>query len=149
MKAHRILPLCLFFVGFSMAQNTAEPQKKIEPVGGIDCVRQRRRAARWSSEEANRRCAASDVPIARNAVDATLLNVHRAVECSLQARKGEKKAEIELRTLSRRMKAIAQTLDSEERPYLSHALTEVESERDRLLHVLFGDAAGTRVEKKP
>lgn len=148
MKVYRLFPLCLLFTAFCTAQQDAAGQKKAEP-GGMDCVHQNLQAAHGNMEEANRRFAASDVPAAHNAVDAAVSNVHHAVDCSLQVRKSEKKAEIELRKLSRRIEAIAQTLDSEERPYLARAQKDVEDQRDRLLRGMFGDAAAGSGEKKP
>ena len=49
----------------------------------------------------------------------------RSVDCSLQAHKGEKAAEIDLRELIRRMKDILQTLDSEDRPHLTRSSERV------------------------
>jgi hypothetical protein len=41
------------------------------------------------------------------------------------------------------------SLEAEEHPYLVSARAEVEKQRDRLLHSMFGDAAGSTGEKKP
>jgi len=76
--------------------------------------------------------------------------VSHMVDCSLQSRKGEKNAEIDLRKLARRMTDIMQTLDSEDRPHLANSLGELEKQRDRLLRAMFGAAAGgSATEKKP
>lgn len=150
MKAQRVLPLVLLLASFCLAQqDAAELRKKAEAAEGGDCVRIALQAAHNDLEEAHRRFAASDINAAHSALDASVGDVHRAVECSLHAARTQKKAEIELRKISRRMATIAQAVESEERPNLAHAQAEVEKERDRLLHALFGDAATSPAEKKP
>jgi hypothetical protein len=46
------------------------------------------------------------------------------------------------------MKDILQTVDSEDRAHLSHSLSEFEKQRDRLLHEIFGAAAGGGAPEK-
>ena len=40
------------------------------------------------------------------------------------------------------MREILHRLDTEDRPHLAQSVTELEEQRDRLLHALFGAAAG-------
>ncbi len=150
MKAQQILPLVLMLALSCFAwQDTAELRKKAETAEGGDCARIALQAANNDLEEAHGRFTASDFGAAHSALDASIADVHRAVECSLRASRTQKKTEIELRRLSRRMATIAQTVETEERPNLVHAQAEVEKERDRLLHALFGDAATSPPGKKP
>lgn len=150
MKAQRVLPLVLLLASFCFArQDVAEPRKTAAPAEGGDCVRTALQAAHNDLEEAKLRYAASDANAAHSALNACVGDVHRAVECSLSASRTQKKAEIELRKLSRRMATITQAVETEERPKLVHAQAEVEKERDRLLHALFGDAATSPPGKKP
>jgi hypothetical protein len=150
MKAQCALPLVLLLTSWCVAQqDPAELRKKAPAAEGGECVRSAAQAAHNDLEEANRRFAASDTNAAHSALDASVGEVHRAVECSLHASRTQKKLEIELRKISRRMATMAQALETEERPNLEHAQAEVEKERDRLLHALFGDAAASPAEKKP
>jgi hypothetical protein len=107
-------------------------------------------AARQLLEDANRLFGVGDVKAAHIAIDSSLHYASRSVDCSLQARKSEKAAEIDLRKLIRKMKDVMQTLDSEDRPHLAQSLVELEKQRDRLLHAIFGAAAGgSPPEKMP
>ena len=151
MKALPGLLICLLLVSSCIAQQrpATDLQRRAEQASGRDCVRLSMRAARETLEAADRLFVAGEVKAAHNAVDATVGYVRRSVDCSLQARKGEKDAEIELRGLIRRTKDVMQTLDSEDRPHLAWSVTELEKQRDRLLHGIFGAAAGNSSEKKP
>jgi len=150
MRAHCIPPFCLLLAGFCFAQQHAkETQWSGKSASGAECVRKNLQAARKSLEEADRYFVSSNTAAAHIAVDATVRDVGIAVDCSLQAHKAEKDAEIGVRELSRRMNTIRQALDIEERPYLGGALGELEKQRDRLLYGLFGDAYKDATEKKP
>ncbi len=135
----------------SSAQDAAEDlQQKAEHANGGDCARLNMQLAHLELEKAQRLFEAGDVKAAQNAMDASLNSVGRSVDCSLQARKREKDTEIDLRRLIAHTKEILHTLDTEERPKLSRSLTELEQQRDRLLHAIFGNAAGSSAtEKKP
>jgi hypothetical protein len=76
------------------------------------------------------------------AIEVALGYVRRAVDCSLEARKAEKVTEIDLRRLIGRAREVSETLDTENRPLLTHSLTELEEQRNRLLQAMFGAAAG-------
>ncbi|MGC2209921.1 MAG: hypothetical protein WA532_07395 [Candidatus Korobacteraceae bacterium] len=54
-----------------------------------------------------------------------------------------------MRELIRHMNDVRQTLDSEEQTRLTQALAELEKQRDRLLHALFGAAVGAAKENTP
>jgi hypothetical protein len=150
MNVRYILPLCLLLAGYCVAQqDAAEVRKKSETVGGVECARLSLQAARLSLDEADKRFAGSDSKAAHQLVDLALHDVGHAVECSLKAPKYQKNAEIELRRLSRRINEMEKSLEAEESPYLRSAQAEVERQRDRLLHAMFGDAAGNGTEKKP
>jgi len=150
MRVQRVLPLVLLLASFCLAQqDAAGPRKAAASAEAADCVRIALQAAHNDMEEAHRRLAASETNAAHSALDASVGDVHRAVECSLRAPKTQKKTEIELRKISRRMATIAQAVETEERPNLAHAQAEVEKERDRLLHALFGDAATSPAGRKP
>lgn len=106
--------------------------------------------ARQLLEEANQFFGAGDTKLAHKTIDSSLHYARRSVDCSLQVHKGEKTEEIDLRKLIRRMKDIMQTLDSEDRPHLLSSGLELEQQRDRLLHAMFGAAVGApSPEKKP
>jgi hypothetical protein len=150
MNARWLLPLCFFLIGSCVAwQSAQELQSRAESANGGECVHVNLRLARQHLADADHRFSDSDLAPARAAVDAALHDVSRAVECSLQVRRSQKSAEIELRELSRRMTALLHTLDSEQRPYLARAQSELEKQHDRLLHAIFGDAMGPVAEKKP
>jgi len=150
MNARYILSLCLLLPGPCMAQQeAAEMQKKAETANGVDCARLSIQAARMSLEDADRQFGASDSKGAHQSLDSAVHDVGHAVECSLHVSKYQKNTEIELRKLSRRISAMEKSLEAEEHPYLVSARAEVEKQRDRLLHSMFGDAAGSTGEKKP
>lgn len=129
--------------------SAADLQRRADTAKGAECARLSMQAARQALEEANRYFEAGNVKAAHSAIDVSLHYVRRSVECSLQAHKNEKNAEIELRKLIRRMRDILQTLDSEDRQHLARSVTELEKQRDKLLHAIFGTAAGGAPEKKP
>jgi hypothetical protein len=151
MKALPVLLICLSLVSSCVAQAgpAADLQRRADQASGQDCVRLSMQAARETLENANRLFVSGEVKAAHKAVDVTVQYVRRSVDCSLQERKGEKAAEIDLRKLIRRTKDVQQTLDSEDRPHLARSLTELEKQRDRLLRGIFGAAAGGAAEKKP
>ena len=125
-------------------------QQKTDQANGGDCARLNMQAARKSVEDAKRLFESGDLKSAHNAIDLSLRYVGRSVNCSLQARKREKDTEIDLRRLIERMREVLHTLDTDERPQLSRSLNELEEQRDRLLHAIFGAAAGDSAsEKKP
>jgi hypothetical protein len=149
MNTRSILPLCLLLATCCMAQQDAsEVRKKAEATSGVDCVHLFLQSGRISLEEADRRFAASDSKAAHLALDAAMRDMEHAVDCSLPVHRSQKSLEIELRELSRRTLAIEKSTESEERPYLKSVQVEIERQRDRLLHAMFGDAAGSSTEKK-
>jgi hypothetical protein len=151
MKALPGLLICLLLVSSCVAQEgpVADLQRRADQASGKDCVRLSIQAARGTLEAADRLFVAGDVKAAHKAVDAMVHFAGRSVDCSLQARKSEKEAEIDLRRLIRRTNDVQRTLDSEDRPHLAWSVTELEKQRDRLLHGIFGAAAGDTAEKKP
>jgi hypothetical protein len=153
MKAQRGLLICLLLAvscaPFCMAQaGSSELQRRADQASGVDCAHLSMQAAHQLLEEANGHFVAGDVKAAHSAIETSLHYARRSVDCTIQLRKGEKSAEIDLRRLIRRMKDILQTLDSEDRPHLSRSITELEKQRDRLLHAIFGAAAGGSAPEK-
>jgi hypothetical protein len=147
-----LIALLLTNVGtYSLAQDgsLAELRSRADASSGVECAQLSLQTARQALEDANRFFAAGEVKAAHAAVDVSVHYATRSVDCSLQARKGEKAVEIDLRKLIRRMKDVLQTVDSEDRQTLTGSLTELEKQRDRLLRALFGAAAGGAPEKKP
>lgn len=125
-------------------------QPTADPASGADCAHVNMQAARRAVEDAKRLFESGDVKAAHKAIDASLDDARLSVDCSLQTSKREKATEIDLRRLIERMKEVLHTLDTEERPQLARSLTELEAQRDRLLHAMFGAAAGGGApEKKP
>jgi arginine utilization protein RocB len=155
MNAH-----CGWALGLLLAVSTAAQQaapsleQRADQASGAECIHLSMQAARERLEDANRRFLAADVKGAHDSIDASVHYAQRMVDCALQMRKGEKNAEknaeIDLRRLARRMTDIMRTLDSDDRPHLARSLVELDKQRDRLLHAMFGDAAGGGAgEKKP
>jgi hypothetical protein len=144
------LLMCLLLADFCNAQEASslDLQRRADQASGVDCARFSMQVARQSMEDANRFFSSGDLKSAHKAVDDSLHYVARSVDCSLTVRKSEKATEIDLRRLLRRTKDILQTLDSEDRPHLARSVIEMEQQRDRLLHEMFGAAAGG-TEKKP
>lgn len=146
------LTALLLATSFTIAQEkpaAAALQERADKAGGMDCVRLSMQAARQDIEDADHYFVAGDVKAAHAAIDLSLHYARRSVDCSLQFHKGEKHAEIDLRTLIRRTKDVMQTLDSEDRAHLKQSVAELEKQRDRLLRGIFGPAAGGTPEKKP
>ena len=136
--------------GAAQDSSAVDLQQKAEPASGGGCARINMQAARQEVENAKRLFESGDVKAAQSAIDVSMSYVERSVDCSLQAHKREKATEIDLRRLIERMKEVLHTLDTEERPQLSRSLSELEEQRDRLLHALFGAAAGgSTSEPKP
>jgi len=161
MNVLRGLPLLLLLAVHCIAQqNSAEPspqsieslrkegpakfaelQQRADQASGAECAKLSMRAARQALESADRLFLSGNAQAAHDAVDVSMHYAQRAVECTLESRKHQKAAEIELRGLIRRMNDVARMLDSEERQQLTDALAELEKERDRLLQAIFGPAA--------
>jgi hypothetical protein len=150
---HALLTALLLATSFAVAQQNPVAEsalhQRADTASGMDCVRLGMQAARQDLEDANHYFGAGDVKAAHAAIDLSLHYARRSVDCSLQSHKGEKPAEINLRTLIRRMKDVMQTLDSEDRHHLAQSLAELEKQRDRLLRGIFGPAVGGTPEKKP
>jgi hypothetical protein len=146
-----LVALLLAIPSLALAQegSSADLQHRADAAHGKDCVRLSMQAARQSLEDANRYFTAGDVKAAHAAIDVSVHYARRSVDCSLQAHKDEKNAEIDLRKLIQRMSDVRHALDSEDRPHLTRSLTELEKQRDRLLRSMFGTAAGGAPEKKP
>jgi 1-aminocyclopropane-1-carboxylate deaminase/D-cysteine desulfhydrase-like pyridoxal-dependent ACC family enzyme len=126
-------------------QASAELQQRADRASGGECVKLSMRAAHQALQDADYLFSAGSMQPAHAAVDLALHDAKRAVECTLESRKHLKSAEIELRSLIRRMNELVRTLDTEERPQLTEAIAELEKERDRLLQAIFGaQAAGPR-----
>ena len=119
-------------------QASAELQQKADQASGGECAKLSMRAARLAMDDADRLFLDGSMQPANAAVDTSVHYARRAVECTLESRKHQKSAEIELRALIRRMNEVVRTLDTEERPQLTQAITELEKERDRLLQAIFG-----------
>ena len=128
----------------------ADLQQRAAQANGSDCARLNMQVARETLEEAKRLFGSGDLKAAHKEIDVSLGYVGHSVDCSLQARKREKATEIDLRRLIDRMKEVLHTLDTEDRPHISHSLAQLEEQRDRLLQAIFGAAAGGGApEKKP
>jgi len=128
---------------------SAELQQKADQATGKECAKLSMRVARQALDEADRLWVSGRTQDAHAAVDVSVRYARRAVECTLEARKHQKNAEIELRALIRQMNDMARMLDSEERPQLTGAVAELEKERDRLLRSIFGsDTAGPRSQAR-
>jgi hypothetical protein len=141
--------LLLSTFGAGQTGSLAELQQKADLAKGGDCTHLSMQAARQTLEESNRLFGAGDGKAAHSDVDLAVHFVQHSVDCSVQTRKGEKSAEIDLRKLIRRMKDILQTLDSEDRPHLKQSMVELESQRDRLLQSMFGTSAHHAGDKTP
>lgn len=126
-------------------QAGAELQQKADQASGGECAKLSMRAARQAMDDADRLYLSGNMQAAHDAVDVSVRYARRAVECTLESRKHQKAAEIELRGLIRQMNDLVRTLDTEERPQLTQAIAKLEQERDRLLQAIFGpQAAGHR-----
>lgn len=152
MKALLIGVLLSTCGAYSVGQEdaSAELQQRADQARGADCVHLSMQAAHQASESAKRFFEGGDVKAAHAAIDFAIGDVRHAVDCSLQTGKAEKATEIDLRHLIGRMKDVLHTLDTEDRPQLSQSVMDLELQRDRLLHALFGTAVGGGVaENKP
>jgi len=129
-------------------QAAAELQQKADQANGTACAKLSLRAARQAMDDADRLYLGGNMQAAHDAVGVSVRYARRAVECTLESRKYQKRAEIELRGLIRRMNELVRTLDSEERPQLTHAIAELEQERDRLLQAIFGAQAARPREQE-
>jgi hypothetical protein len=146
MKMLHGLPMVLLLTALCAAQEHSQVdlQSKADQARGVECAQLSMQAAQHLLEDADRLFSNGGVEAAHGAIDAALHYVRRSVDCTLQVRKHEKASEIEIRELIRRMNDVRRTLDSEDRPHLSRALTELDEQRDRLLMSLFGPAAAAR-----
>ncbi len=129
-------------------QAAAELQQKADQANGAACAKLSLRAARQAMDDADRLYLGGNMQAAHDAVGVSVRYARRAVECTLESRKYQKSAEIELRGLIRRMNDVVRTLDSEERPQLTQAIAELEQERDRLLQAIFGAQAARPREQE-
>ena len=127
-------------------QASAELQQKANEASGGSCAKLSMRAARQAIDDADRLFLSGSIEAAHDAVDLSVHYAQRGVECTLQSRKHQKAAEIELRGLIRRMNEVVRTLDTDERPQLTDAIAQLEKERDRLLQAIFG--SGKRNEQE-
>ncbi len=151
MKVLLGLPIALLLAACCAAQQSASTdlQRKADQASGAECVRYSMQVARKSLEDAAKLFDGGEVQAAHSAIDVSVNYVRRSVDCSVEARKGEKAAEIELRGLVRRMDDIRRTVDTEDRPHLAQSISELEKQRDRLLKALFGPIASGAAEEKP
>jgi uncharacterized membrane protein YccC len=154
MRAPRFSMLLLLAIScascVAQKSSSAELRQRADQARGKECAHLSMQTASQLLENANRLFGTGEPQAAHQAIDESLRYARRSVDCSLQSRKGEKAAEIDLRKLIRRMKDVQRTLDSDDRPHLSQSLTELEKQRDRLLHGMFGAAAGgVAPERKP
>jgi hypothetical protein len=151
MKTLLGLPMVLLLAAVCVGQEgaPAELQRRADQASGVECAHLSMQAARQSLDAADRLFGSGGVQAAHGAIDVSLHYAGRSVDCTLEAHKHIKDAEIEMRGLIRRMNDVSQTLDSEDRAHLSKAMAELEKQRDRLLRALFGAAAGGGAEKTP
>ena len=124
-----------------------ELQQRADQASGAECAQLSMRAARQELEYADRLFLNGSTQAAHAAIDVSMHYAQRSVECTLQSRKHQKAAEIELRGFIRRMNDVSRTLDSEDRQHLTQVLAELEKQRDRLLQSIFGPAAANSREK--
>jgi hypothetical protein len=151
MKALPGVLFVLLLAGCCAAQRQEEPewQRKAENSHGGECVKACLQAAHVTLEDANKLFSSGDTTGALARITDTVAYVKRSVDCSVQSHKDLKQAEILLRGLIRRAHDIEHSLDYDDRPPVVKAIAEMEQQRDRLLHALFGAAAGGPAEKKP
>jgi hypothetical protein len=150
MKALQVFLFALLLVTSCAAQGSETPlQQRADAAQGKDCAHLSMQASHQALEDADRQFIAGDVKTGHANIDVSLHYATRSVDCSLQAHRTEKSIEIDLRKLTRRMKDVMQTLDSEDRPHLKQTLVELENQRDRLLRGMFGAAAANDSEKQP
>jgi hypothetical protein len=151
MKPLRALPILLLISVLCAAQEQAGDalRRKADEASGAECGRLSMQAARYSLEDAHRLFSSGKARAAHEAIDISLYYAERSVECTLQSRKHQKAAEIELRSYIRRMNDVARTVESEDRPHLAKTLAELEKQRDRLLQAIFGPAAANSRETTP
>jgi hypothetical protein len=150
MKVLLLLTIGALLAGFCTAQQQPEPewQRKAEQSHGTECVKACLHAAHITLEDANKLFTGGNNDAAHSRITTSVGYVRRAVDCSVQSHKAQKQAEIELRELIRRTRDIMKTLEFADQQQVGEAVTELERQRDRLLHSLFGAAAGATAEKK-
>jgi hypothetical protein len=151
MNAARVLFVLLLMAACACAQqlSVTELQHRADLARGGECVKDGLQAARATLNEANALFTAGNNSSGHTDVGTAVRYVRRAVDCSVQSHKGAKQAEIALRQLIRHAHDIAQSVDFEDRQQIAPSLVELDRQRDRLLHEIFGDALGGRAERKP
>lgn len=151
MRTLRALPMVLLLAAFCAGQDGSpvDLQHKADQARGAECAQLSMQAARKSLEDADHLFRGDGDQAAHGAIDVSLYYAGRSVDCTLEAHKRIKSAEIEMRELIRRMNDVRQTLDSDNQAQLSQALAQLEKQRDRLLRALFGPAAGGAKENTP
>lgn len=149
MRAACVAAMAMVLVGCAWAQEKpeAELRQQAQSASGKECIFACLHVAHLSLDGAPPLLDAGKVPEGRAKLDDVVLMVRRAVDCSLNAHKDQKGAEIETRKLIRRAHEIQRAMDSQDQPYMDDIIAKLEKERDRLLHDLFPDAAVP--EKKP
>jgi hypothetical protein len=124
-------------------------QRRADDARGADCARLSMQVARRSLEDAHHLFDTGNSHPAHDRIDAALRYATRAVDCTLESRKRQRPIEIELRAFIRRMRDVARTVDSEERPRVNQTVEQLERQRDRLLQAIFGSAAASSKENTP
>ncbi len=151
MNARWTLPLglALLLAGSAAAQQSTSPAADDQRAGELNgpaCVKLNLQEANAALDRANQLYEKSDYVGAHKALAQIVDFSARATACALSAPRTQKRAEIELRGLLRRMNNLERTLEAEEQPAVAHAIHEVDQQHDRLMQQIFGAAAG-RTEK--
>lgn len=109
---------------------------------GEECAEVCLAAARELAELSNQLFTDGEVDKAHAAIEDAVRYAKKAAQGSLESGKRQKKTEIALRKLAKRISDIKQTLSVDDRPALEQAVDDLEQLRTELLMSMFGDKKG-------
>ncbi len=112
-----------------------------------ECAKVCLEAAAQIAEASDQQFTAGNVVIGQQWIKDAVAYAQKATAASLETHKNQKKAEIELRKLSKRMHDIGDTLAIEDRQPVYDASKTVDGLRDQMLTALFGTPKKSLEEK--
>lgn len=138
----------LALIGTPMKSEAAEKptleqlRARADSARGEECAEVCLKTAQELAELSNQLFTEGAPDKAHAAMEDAVRYAKRAAEGSLQSRKRQKKTEIALRKLARRITDIGQTLAVDDRPALDEAVDVIEQLRTELLTSMFGHKKG-------
>lgn len=138
----RKLVVAVILLGIALVASAKEPETIDQLKARAAAAEQKKQPELYSRLAKMQLESANDVyethaDVARNLISDSADSAEKAATASIKSRKREKKTEIELRELAKRMDDIARTWAFDDRDPIKTAIQRVESARSKLLDRMF------------